>query len=475
MVYSIKFFKYKEGIIRLKVFKTVILLIFLFQMPLFALDKQLSESQQEKLLNWVNQNCIENHTSYESLSKDRYFICKKNKKSNYNNYPDGLYGTITFYEEGIDKRTIKEIAFFGALYLFLIIVGGGLFSFFKDTTIRKKYLIRTSSVFIVGVLILIGNYAYTFLKSYATDTLRNGNIEQINIALPIYNILPLTETPLVLTISGGSLEAVKYLIEEKKYDPNQLSINKYGNVTNPFDKALSIKAYGIVDYLKQYLPKDKALPISIASKSRDIGLLKKSIRYNKLNETDILNAFLISIEHSDYNAMEYLYNLSPSIINKKEQNFHNTPIYNAIQFNNVEAIKFLISKYYDINQCGTLSAAVYYDNVKLFEFLVRNGADINLKCTEPNQNPFIQIVKTNAKNIKNFVIDNGYIRSKELDAIAQKIDKKKYHSTIPKLSKPSDPLQINKKLEINTFSKKENNSTSMNTYSKGLIEYTPNN
>ena len=395
-------------------YRLFIIISLLLSINLYANDKELTQLEKQEVLDWTHTYCDENHKDYDSFLKDRYLNCVKTMDSAQYNHPKGLPRDLNFYERGIDDKSMHEILFFGVLYIIGIAIAMVLYFSTKGT--KKDYLIRRRErlkysipgIVISTLILLAYGSAYNNLKIYSKDILKNGNIDDIKIALPIYNMLKLDETPLELVVSGGSLNAVKYLIEEKKYNPNENSKDKYK--TNPYDLALRNKSYEISDYLKQYLPENESVGIKVASKSFDIELLKKSVELDNPTVDELIDGFLISIEYGDYKAMEYIYSLNTEIIEKEGKRIYisnATPLNVAIKFNNLKAVKFLVGKNVKFNQCGILSSLIYKDKIEIFIYLIENDANINLKCKDEDDNIFLRVKKFDAKRIKKFIQEKG--------------------------------------------------------------------
>lgn len=237
----------------MKKIKIILLIIFL-QNIASGQNIDLSDFQKQTLLTWVNENCDENHKNYESLKYDRYFYCTNTK------FPEGFQGKIRLYEKGLDKHTIKEIKFFSFFSLFMIILTilGLKFAKIRDIknakinneeiikfTTYENAKIRFTIHLSIGLIILSSIIVYKETKDFTEKYLLDGKKDYISIILPLYNILHEEDSSLLLAIESGYLDIVKYLIEEKNYNPNK----KIDNIL-PYDIALKQKSYDIAEYLK---------------------------------------------------------------------------------------------------------------------------------------------------------------------------------------------------------------------------------
>lgn len=237
----------------MKKIKIILLIIFL-QNIASGQTIHLSDLQKQILLTWVNENCDENHKNYESLKYDRYFYCTNTK------FPEGFQGKIRLYEKGLDKHTIKGIEFFIFFSIFMIILTILGLKFAKIRDIRNakinneeivKFTTYENAKFrftlhlSIGLIMLLSNIVYEETKDFTEKYLLDGRKDYISIVLPLYNILHKKDSPLLLAIESGYLDIVKYLVEEKNYNPNK----KINNIL-PYDIALEQKSYDIAEYLK---------------------------------------------------------------------------------------------------------------------------------------------------------------------------------------------------------------------------------
>jgi len=422
--------------------------ILLLGITLNAHYEDLTIEKKEELLKWVNKYCNETHSTFEDIKKDRYFLCKKTNKSNFNNYPKELYGNIKFYEEGIDKHTIKELAFFGVLYFIAIIIFTFTFLIYSNPKNNFQQImgelskIRFIAIFVFTPFLLGSIYTYDYLEEYSKNVLYNGKMDEIEVALPIYNFFGLDKPPIMLAVSGGSFDLVKFLIEEKGEDPNVTSKTFDGRMITLYEKALINKSYDISNYLRQYVPKNESIDILIASRALDLDLLKKSLESKEYSKENILDAFIVSIRGFDYEAMHYLYSLESSVVSMQADRFtsrlksDSIAIEEAVKSNNLEAFKFLLSKnaklisetaygprenIYRIVYHEIISKVVYADNIKFFNLLLENGYEIKTDKEWMMKNIFLPIAtgikRGESKKIEKIIIDKGWITKKEMQKI----------------------------------------------------------
>jgi len=414
---------------------------------LYANDTQLSEPDKLNLLESANKYCYENYQSYESLLKDRYFSCEMDAPDELHN----LKGDVILKSNtSIWKREVVE---FGILLAIILIVGAPTLLIFHIAEKRVKeknnskrlgwikfYKTRIIILVVVSLVYIGVINVYKVMTNYSIETLRNGNIEDVKIALPLFNAIKKEETALLLAVSNGRLEIVRYLIEEKSNNPNK--IGKIGREYHgtPLDLALKNESFDIADYLKIHLPVSEPINIITASKSFDLDLLKSSIKYGNHTNEDIQKGFLVSIRFKDYNAMKYLYDLNSTIIynesikherwsmipleqviNEKIYQWVRTisPLELAIKYDNLQAVEFLVSKGVNPNKCGVLSDVAYRDNVKIFSFLLDNGADINLECK--NDNIALSIARGKAKKMEELFIEKGWSSVKDFQKMKDDI------------------------------------------------------
>ena len=409
--------------------RLLVIFILFLNISLYANNIELTTLEKQNLLEWTNQHCYENHLNYESLLKDRYFLCEGTTRD----YPGGLKGDVCFKKVVHSPWTTALVVFLFVFVIMFFVIGiswllintaeekiikwngKDKFYFLSIIKSRKKLFIPYIIIGLIVAPVIIGLFA---LKESSINTLRNGELEDVKIMLPVINYFfkdNKNGIVLRLAVSNGRVDIVKYLIEEKNYNPNISIKAKYKYEKTPLDLALRNRSYDIANYLKQYLPNDKPVDITIASKSFDLELLKQSVKLANPTIDELLDGFLTSIEYKDNEAMEYIYNLNPTIIEKEGKRSYvskATPLMVAIKSNNVEAVKFLVSKNVKFNECGILSNAAFYDRLEIFTFLIENGADINLKCKNKYHNVFLQANRGKAKRVKKFIENKGYVETK---------------------------------------------------------------
>ncbi|GEM_PF-5320009 len=290
--------------------------------------------------------------------------------------------------------------------------------------IRRRLIIFLIGGFIVSVI----SFSYLFFKDYSIETIRNGSLEDVKMVLPIFELVKKDETALLLAVSNGSLDIVKYLVEEKKHNPNEMGSIEHSLSYTPLDMALSNESYDIAEYLKHYLPKNKPVNLRTASKSFDMNLLKKSMELGQYSKPEILDGLIESIKYKDYNATQYLTNfLSTSMLeqegnidlDKRGANYttRGTPLTVAIESNNLEAVKLLVSKNIQIDQCDVLSRTASNNHAEIFKFFVENDTDNTLKC--PHDMIFQSIVRSRAYDVEKIVVEKGWIDEKEFKKVKE--------------------------------------------------------
>lgn len=414
--------------------KKIVMILFLFVITLYANDTELNTSEKQALLEWANTNCYENHKSFDTLLKDRYFSCEFRAKG----YPGGLKGDVIFKTKANNLWAVPLISFFITVFFVAIIAGISLFiiniseQYHKDKPERVKKIQlnrRRFIMYLIGIFIVaIVSFSYLFLKDYSIETIRNGSLEDVKMVLPIFELVKKDETALLLAVSNGSFDIVKYLIEEIKYNPNEMGSIEHSLSYTPLDLALANQSYDIAEYLKQYLPKDKPVDIRTASKSFDMNLLKKSIKLGNYSEAEILDGFIVSIKYKDFNATQYLSSFLTSSALEKEGNidldkrganftYRGTPLSVAIENDNLEAVKLLVTKNIYINKCDALSYAASDNRAEIFNFFLENDTDAKLEC--PHDMIFQSIVRSRAYDVEKIVVEKGLIDEKEFKKVKE--------------------------------------------------------
>lgn len=438
--------------------KILIVFSLLFKLSLHAMDTESSIIEQQNAVNWANENCQENHVNYKSLSKDRYFVCAMFSK----NTPKELQGTVILTTES--NPWLVSLITFIIVFVFMGLLGG--FSWFiikiaEEKIIKGNYedkprrlnIIKSSKTSFIATMtvgLIIGILSFTFiaLKKHSILKLRNGNLEEVKTILPIVSLIETKEEIVLLAVSNGRIEVLEYLIEEKQYNPNVSTKIKHTYETTPLGLALKNKSYDISDYLKKYLPTDKAVDIITASRNFDLELLKESVRLKKPTADEILDAFLVSIDVFNYEAMKYLYSLEPSIIDKQTKTDtykigvqSDFPIKVAIDSDNIKALKFLVSKkvifddrevFLPHEYCkGLVSYIAYEDKIQAFNFLLENGLKIKSDKKWLIRNLFIPIARgkrDKVKEMEKLIIKKGLINYEDFKKIKDDV----YYADISK-------------------------------------------
>jgi ankyrin repeat protein len=445
--------------------KLFLIISLLISVNLLAVDKELTIIEQEKLLEWTNKNCNEQHDSFLSLSRDRYFFCSMDSSID---YPNGLQGTVIFGNNS-SPWISSLLTCVIILVFFAFLVPIGILSLniaeeklqkgkLEDKERRLNFIKsrRSSLIALIIASLIVGSVTLTYipLKKQLINTVQNGNIEDIKLVLPIVELIVEDDVLLFLAVSNGRIEVVKYLIEDKKYNPNfSISDKDLNSICatpyipsyrkeTPLGLALRNKSLDIANYLKQYIPSEEPIDILIASRALDLDLLEKSIDLTEPSTENILDAFIVSIRAFDYDAMLYLYNLNPSIINMQADRYTSRlksaslPIEEAVESNNFEAFKFLLSKnaklvseiaygprerIHRIEYHEVISKVVYLDNIKFFNLLLENGYEIKKDEKWMMKNIFLPtatgIKRGESKKIEKLIIDKGWITKKEMQKI----------------------------------------------------------
>ena len=391
--------------------KILIVFSLLLNLSLYGMDKEPSITEQQYAISWANKYCQEHHINYASLSKDRYFICNWNSE----HIPKELKGTVIL--TSVVNPWLESLLVFMIVFVFIVIIGGLSWLVieysekkiikgnYEDKSIRlnriKSYKTTLIAKIIVALVIGILSLGYIALKKYSVFKLRNGDLQEVKTILPIVNLIKNKDEIIMFAVSNGRIEILKYLIEEKKYNPNVSAKIEHTYETTPLGLALANESYDIADYLKKYLPNDRAVDIITASRSFDMELLKKSIRLNKPKVDKILDAFLVSIKVSNYEAMKYLYSLEPSIINKKTKTYNHE---------------------IGIQSDSPIEVAIESDNIQAFDFLLEKGFKIKSDKKWLIHHIFIPTAVEKSKKIERKIIKMGLINHEEFQKIKEDVD-----------------------------------------------------
>jgi hypothetical protein len=425
--------------------------------------------QQEKILNWANNNCDNKYTDFENLYKDKYIVCDSVPDFINKHFIDIVPSDYSYIEES--KKPLVLIFLYPTFFLILFYL---VFNFAKKKLAKIKEEIEENKkigkedfalnfsyfninfhifvailVLIVGLPIVVYTHMHTSLKNYTFYKLREGTINEIDYVSSLFIVVKTLEnilnsqnenlyyhgkgTAILHAIDGGRLDIIKYLIEEKSYNPIQkgnlhYDIRKDSDIKHkklilPFEYALEIKAYDIAEYLKEYLKKDEPLNIEYAAMSFDLEKLKNSINNTNYTKEEIFSALTNSIEKHDYNAMKYLYTKFADIVNKKYPSFENGkyqrykhPIVIANTFNNHRFIDFALNNLLlkkQIYHCSLITHAINNDNLNAFKAIFteldkhfeycssdNNIRDLNFALT------VTMSIRNKAKKIEKYIKEN---------------------------------------------------------------------
>jgi hypothetical protein len=212
----------------------------------------ISEVDKEILLEWVNDHCGKEFSSFDKLLKDRRIECKKNKKNE--EVPSSYYQLdghrhVRPHSLGAFPILWVPIPVLIAFYLFIVKIDA-----------KKK---RKTNHFSVSIRLLIlaapwitGVYAATiyqdqFLKQNVNFVRMHGHGKFNLFLLRICsNDLFFHGNPVVhAAVDTGSLEMVKFVVEEMNMNPNQMYLDVL-----PLALAANHRMTDIVDYLIKYFP-----------------------------------------------------------------------------------------------------------------------------------------------------------------------------------------------------------------------------
>lgn len=314
-----------------------------------------TDAEKKELLEWVNDHCGKEYDSFDSLLKDRRIKCKCKKDevvppSYY--LLDGSRHVIP-YSAGIDPVFWFPIPFFAMLYLFIVFIN------YKKKR-KMNHLKYSISLLIIALPWLIGVYAISiyqgqFLKSNVNFIRMHGHgkFNSFLLQLCCSDLFFLNSSWVYAAVDTGSLDMVKFLVEEMKVDPNKM----YKNVL-PLALAANHKMTDITDYLFKFAPetpeKGGEFLLKTAILTGRLDYVKRVFEHDSMKK--LLNdqhpgatwisrrsALYLAVYRNDIDIATFLLEngADPNISNEYDGK---TPIDAAVQNKNVEMQK-LLKKY----------------------------------------------------------------------------------------------------------------------------------
>jgi len=178
---------------------------------------------------------------------------------------------------------------------------------------RLTYIV--SAVFLISLASYIATRALSgmMLPKLARHLVQNNDIRSIPAQLGIYLFNgdnKYSNTLVHLAVQKGSLDDIKYLVEEKRENPNIASKTGIYNGT-PLEYALHYKAYVIADYLLLHTPEYDAryhghTRLATASKTHNLAFLKKVVGTRIIDLNEVLYAVREAIRYNDNDALNFL-------------------------------------------------------------------------------------------------------------------------------------------------------------------------
>ena len=215
----------------------------------------IADTEKHELLEWVNTHCEKNFDSFNSLLEDRRIKCKskKNKEVPAAYYQLNGHRHVTPDPSKLLPRSWVLVLVFICCYFFI--------RFIHFMVGRKTNHLLLLSIFSPFVLLGLGFlYAGTIYKDQFlkqnVDFIRmhgKGKISTFLLSACSDELFSYGEPPvLYAAVDTGSLEMVKYLVEEMNYNPNK----QYMDVL-PIALAANHSMTDIVDYLSDFYPDNR--------------------------------------------------------------------------------------------------------------------------------------------------------------------------------------------------------------------------
>jgi hypothetical protein len=215
----------------------------------------ITDAEKLVLLEWVNTHCEKEFDSFNALIEDRRIRCK----SKVNEDVPATYYQLNGHRHVRPDPSKLLPRSWGLVFVFFFCY---LFLRFIHYMVGKKtnhlqLLIRFSPFVLLGLIFLYAGTIYKdqFLKQNV-DFIRkhgDGKINSFLLKACSDELFSNGESSvLYAAVDTGSLEMVKYLVEEMKYNPNQ----QYMNVL-PIALAANHAMTDIVDYLMIFFPDNR--------------------------------------------------------------------------------------------------------------------------------------------------------------------------------------------------------------------------
>lgn len=220
------------------------------------------------MLEWVNTHCDKSFDSFEELTEDRRIRCKSKRDEE---VPAAYHQLNGHRHVRPDPSKLLPRSWFLALvFLFCYLFIRFIHFIVGKKTSHLQLLIGFSPFVILGLLFFYTSTIYKdqFLKQNV-DFIRmhgKGRFNSFLLNTCSDELFSYGSPPVVYAaVDTGSLEMVKYLVEEMNYDPNQ----KYMNVL-PIALAANHRMTDIVCYLAKSIPE-------VPKKDRDMLFFKTAI------------------------------------------------------------------------------------------------------------------------------------------------------------------------------------------------------
>jgi hypothetical protein len=229
---------------------------------------------------------------------------------------------------------------------------------------------------------------------------------KIDLGVSIEPFISNKNTLLNFGVRSGSLEVVKYLIEEKDFDPNTIGKSSRPFYGSSLEYALSRKCTEISDYLMTLTPEFNSdysgkTQLKTAAISHNMKLLEKVMQETIFDEDDFIHALEKAIEYQDDNALNYI--LEHSSFKKRDPRrlfdtayrFENSSAFKTLE-NKLSLAGYCSKQCYELQSmlirrndftmlknlenkaglkinCDLMALAAYDDNVKMFDYLFKKG------------------------------------------------------------------------------------------------------
>jgi ankyrin repeat protein len=329
-------------------------------------QEKLVPLEKETLMNWINENCYENHKTWQELIADGRIKCKRaDKPESFSSLSFVKHFTSFSSADFRINSTESYIIYFIQLICLLVII------YFLRNNIAKN---RIFGIFVSAFIIITAYEVYEGMKYY------NGKY----VPYPIKTIYDAVEE--------NNLGMVKHFVEDENVNPNDFrkslihllpSYHKGKKIKKQYVSALDIAAYrkhnDIASYLAEFTPELNSkysqgrTVLNSAAATGNFELVKKVLDRDGIGYVgrDIPN--LTPLHYAVCaNNIQVVTLLADSGAKLDEEMEFRTPLDTAIWCGNMESVKFLLPRIKNPRN-NPIETALAAGDIKLYNYFISLG------------------------------------------------------------------------------------------------------